>query len=139
MRVFDHISLIYDGRCLFCIRSLKVFKAIDVKGVLRFYDAHNAESIMDTFPELSRADFDNAMFAVTQDRTVYRGYFAFKRLIWSSPVAWLLIPFFYFPGSTSLGLRVYAWVARNRQTFGCQSDSCVLPSLVEEKLLKDNK
>ena len=133
------LYLIYDGQCLFCIRSLKLFRAIDVKEVLQFYDAHYTGTIADRFPELAEADFDNAMFAVTEDRQVFRGYYAFNRIVWSSPLTWVLIPFFYFPGSTWPGLRIYAWVARNRRKFGCRSESCVLPSLLEEKSLEDRK
>jgi len=137
MNTNNTIHLIYDGQCLFCIRSLKIFRAVDVKDVLRFYDAHNIALMEEKFPELSHADFDNAMFAVTEDRQVFRGFFAFRRMIWSSPLTWVLVPLFYFPGAGWLGSCLYAWVARNRLKFGCRSESCVLPSLLEEKQWKD--
>ena len=79
------------------------------------------------FPELAGADFENAMFVVAPDRRVCRGFFAFRRILWESPLMWPLLLLFYFPGSGLVGPRVYAWVAKNRRSFGCESDVCELP------------
>ena len=132
MSVFEPVHIIYDGQCLFCIRSLKLFRAVDFMHVFYYYDAHDENRISMTFPELRDADFDNAMFAVTESWEVSRGFFAFRRMIWGSPLTWLLIPIFYFPGAVFVGTRVYAWVAKNRLKFGCRSDACTLPSLSRE-------
>lgn len=129
MSLFEPLHVIYDGQCLFCIRSLKLFCAVDFMHVFSFYDAHDKSRISVTFPELRDADFDNAMFVVTESREVSRGFFAFRRMIWGSPLTWLLIPIFYFPGAGFVGTGVYAWVAKNRLKFGCRSDACTLPSL----------
>ena len=125
----EAIHVIYDGQCLFCIRSLRLFRAADVLRVFQFHDAHDENIIASKFPELRGADFDHAMFVVTASRAVYRGFFAFRRMIWGSPLTWLLIPLFYFPGASYLGTRVYTWVAKNRLKFGCRSDACERPSL----------
>lgn len=77
---------------------------------------------------LASADFENAMFAVTPAGDVDRGYFAFKRVLRSLPLAWPLLPLFYVPGSSLIGPRVYAWVARNRRKFGCETEVCEVPS-----------
>ena len=76
---------------------------------------------------LAAADFDNAMFVVTPSGEVHRGYFAFKRLLRGMPLAWPLLPFFYIPGSSFIGPRLYGWVARNRKKFGCATDVCDVP------------
>ena len=121
------LDIIYDGRCGFCVRSLKVCRALDVRRALRYHDANARQQIAARFPELGGADFDNAMFAVAPDRSVTRGFFAFRRILWESPLMWPLIPLFYVPGAGVIGPRVYAWVARNRHRFGCESDVCELP------------
>jgi len=121
------LDIIYDGRCGFCVRSLKVCRALDLRRALRYHDANARQQIAARFPELGRADFENAMFAVAPDRSVTRGFFAFRRILWESPLMWPLIPVFYFPGAAVIGPRVYAWVARNRRRFGCESDVCELP------------
>jgi len=121
------LDVIYDGQCGFCIRSLKVCRALDIRGALRYHDANARGQINASFPELAGADFEHAMFAVAPDRRVTRGFFAFRRILWESPLMWLLIPLFYLPGSGIVGPRVYAWVARNRRRFGCESEVCELP------------
>jgi predicted DCC family thiol-disulfide oxidoreductase YuxK len=121
------LDVIYDGQCGFCVRSLKVCRALDVRHAFRFHDANVRPRIFASFPELASADFANAMFAVAPDRTVTRGFFAFRRMIWESPLMWPLMLLFYLPGAGILGPRVYAWVARNRRRFGCESEVCDMP------------
>jgi predicted DCC family thiol-disulfide oxidoreductase YuxK len=100
------LHVIYDGQCGFCVRSLKVCRALDVRGALRFHDANARAQIDASFPELAAADFENAMFAVAPDRSVTRGFFAFRRILWESPLMWPLIPLSYLPGSGVNGSRV---------------------------------
>ncbi|HYY56363.1 MAG TPA: DUF393 domain-containing protein [Pyrinomonadaceae bacterium] len=121
------LNIIYDGQCGFCIRALKVVRALDVRGALRFYDSHRRETF-ERFPVLQGADVDEAMFTVVEGEPPHRGFFAFRRLLWSSPLTWALIPLFYFPGASFFGTRLYAWVAENRSRFGCGSEVCALPS-----------
>jgi predicted DCC family thiol-disulfide oxidoreductase YuxK len=128
------LHVIYDGRCGFCIRSLKVCRALDVRGALRYHDANARRQVLDAFPELSNADFEHAMFAVSENRRVTRGFFAFRRILRESPLMWPLLPLFYLPGSGIIGPRVYAWVARNRHRFGCESEVCDLPSAGRDPL-----
>jgi len=126
------LHVIYDGRCGFCVRALMVCRTLDVRGGLRFYDANAQMKIHSEFPELRDADFDNAMFAVDLDRSVTRGFFAFRRVLWESPLMWPLLPLFYFPGMRWIGPRVYAWVAKNRRLFGCATDVCDLSASPRE-------
>jgi predicted DCC family thiol-disulfide oxidoreductase YuxK len=121
------LHVIYDGQCGFCIRSLKVCRALDVRGALQFHDANMRKEVLVLFPELGQADFENAMFAVAPDRSVTRGFFAFRRIVWESPLMWPLLPVFYFPGARWIGPKMYAWVARNRRRLGCATDVCELP------------
>jgi predicted DCC family thiol-disulfide oxidoreductase YuxK len=122
------LNVIYDGKCGFCIRSLRVVKAFDLNGALHFYDANQAQTL-EQFPVLRGADLSEAMFTVVEGEAPYRGFFAFRRLLWSSPVMWGLLPLFYFPGAAFFGPRVYAWVARNRSSFGCETEVCAVPRL----------
>jgi predicted DCC family thiol-disulfide oxidoreductase YuxK len=128
------LHVIYDGQCGFCVRSLKVCRTLDARGALHFHDANLRPQVYERFPELSGADFENAMFAVAPDRSVTRGFFAFRRILWESPLMWPFLPLFYFPGSSVVGPRVYAWIARNRRRFGCESDVCEMPPAVRDRL-----
>jgi predicted DCC family thiol-disulfide oxidoreductase YuxK len=121
------IDIIFDGQCRFCIRSLRVVRALDIRAALRFHDANRGETL-EFFPELRGAALSEAMYARVEGEPPHRGFYAFRRLLWSSPLMWPLIPLFYFPGVSFPGERVYAWVARNRKNLGCESNLCPLPA-----------
>lgn len=123
---FTPVDIVYDGHCGFCMHSLKIVRALDLFGVLRFYDSHDPETYR-LFPQLLAANLDEAMYALADGEPPYQGFFSFRRLIWSSPLTWLLIPVFYFPGAGFFGPRIYSWVARNRSRFGCRTEVCDLP------------
>jgi predicted DCC family thiol-disulfide oxidoreductase YuxK len=124
----ETVSIVYDGNCGFCRRSLLALRRLDARGAMVLYDSHDSETVAAKFPMLAGADFDNAMFAVTSDGRVFRGYFAFKQLLRKLPLAWPLLPVFYLPGVDRIGPSAYAWVARNRRRLGCESEVCELPA-----------
>jgi predicted DCC family thiol-disulfide oxidoreductase YuxK len=119
------VEIVYDGHCGFCRRSLKIVSALDLFRALRFHDSHDPATYR-LFPQLLEAKLDEAMYALVDGEPAYQGFFAFRRLIWSSPLTWLLIPVFYFPGASRFGPRIYSWVARNRFRFGCSTENCEL-------------
>jgi predicted DCC family thiol-disulfide oxidoreductase YuxK len=121
------LHIIYDGHCAFCMRALNIVSKLDVRGALSFHDSHHSETF-EQFPMLQEADVNDAMYAISEGEPPHRGFYAFRRLLWTSPLTWALLPLFYFPGMSFLGTRAYAWVARNRTRFGCRSDSCSLPA-----------
>ena len=131
--MFSAVNLVYDGHCGFCRRSVRVLERLDVMHAVRAYDAHDRETVHARFPALDDADLADAMYAVDAEGHVYRGFFAFRRVIRSSPLMWPLLPIFYFPGASLIGPRVYAWVARNRQSFGCETDVCDMPPPSERR------
>lgn len=124
----EPIAIVFDGDCGFCTRSLRALQRIDRKGVMRLHDSHESALIASKFPMLTGADFDNAMFAVTADGRVFRGYFAFKELLRKLPAGWPLRLLSTLPGADLLGPRIYAWVSGNRRRFGCDSTGCALPA-----------
>jgi predicted DCC family thiol-disulfide oxidoreductase YuxK len=120
------VSVVYDGRCRFCLRSLTLCMRLARRPVFRLYDANDREAVGARFPMLAGAGFDDAMFVVTDRGEVFRGFFAFRRMMWESPWLYPLLPLFYAPGASLVGPRVYSWVARNRGSFGCAA-ACELP------------
>jgi predicted DCC family thiol-disulfide oxidoreductase YuxK len=120
----DGVDVIYDGQCGFCVRLMRMCRAVDVRRVLRFHDANTRAEVHARFPALAGADFDNAMFVVTASGRVYRGFFACRRIAAGVPPMWPLLPLLHLPGAGWIGPKVYAWIAGNRHRFGCQSDVC---------------
>jgi len=117
------VVMVYDGACAFCVRSLRLFRAFDLFGRLQFFDGSDAQRALAAFPELAGADLASAMYAVADGRS-YRGFDAFRRAMWVSPILAALAPLMYLPGIRPLGMRIYGWVARNRHAFGCSSGAC---------------
>src|ERR1700758_1529106 len=132
------LSIIYDGQCGFCIRILNLFRRVDLKSALAFYDSH-LRTTLERFPQLRHADLADAMYTIAEDEAPYQGFYSFRRILWVSPLMWPMLPLFYFPGVSFLGERIYAWVARNRKNFGCASSSCELPAATSEAGTRHNK
>ena len=117
-------DIIFDGDCRFCRLVLRLLWSVDVWHRMRLHDASHRDELLSAFPDFTDADLDDAVYVVTRSRRVYRGFFAFRHLIWQSPFTWPLLALFYFPGATIVGPRVYAQVARNRRRLGCETDAC---------------
>jgi predicted DCC family thiol-disulfide oxidoreductase YuxK len=116
------IAVVYDGLCTFCIRSLRVARALDVRNKLEFYDANERQQVLAAFPSLTSVDLDAAMYAVDNRGRVYAGFYAFRRIAWTTPLAWWLLPVLYFPGVSVVGVKAYALIAENRNRMGCRVD-----------------
>jgi predicted DCC family thiol-disulfide oxidoreductase YuxK len=117
------IDIVYDGQCGFCVRALAHVRRMARRDVFRLHDANDREAVRNRFPALAGADTDEAMFAVAPDGEVFRGFFAFRRMLWASPWLYPLLILFYAPGAALLGPRIYAWVARHRRNLGCAVDA----------------
>jgi predicted DCC family thiol-disulfide oxidoreductase YuxK len=105
------LRVVYDGECLFCMRTLLAFKKADQTGGLHFVSSGQLAG----YPDLPASlDYDKAMYVFDETGRAHRGYHGFCALmeyfvplrpligaLRSRPVAWI-------------GERAYAWVARNR-------------------------
>jgi predicted DCC family thiol-disulfide oxidoreductase YuxK len=118
------IDIVYDGQCGFCVKALRLVRRLARRSAFRFHDANDSEMIQARFPMLAGSDTELAMFAVTEDGLVFRGFFAFRRMLWASPWLVPLLLLFYAPGAGFLGPRIYAWIARRRRSFGCAAPVC---------------
>ncbi len=126
------LTLVYDGECGFCIRSLAWVRAADRAGQLEYVPSQDPQ-VRTRFPMLATADFDHAMYAVSDTGEVYRGFFAFRRIALALPRLRVLAPIFYFPGASIVGPRVYAWVDRYRKKGGCGGTHCELTPAAEPR------
>ena len=115
MILLGRITLLYDGECGFCRKSLDVLAAFDYLRAIELIDANDRALVAARFPELPPLDFDSAMYAVDSRGAIYSGFDAFRAALWSSPVLALLAWTWYLPGVRAAGTRVYARVARTRR------------------------
>jgi glycosyltransferase 2 family protein len=113
------LAVIYDAGCGFCIRALALLRRASPAGRFTFHDGNDQAAIAGAFPVLAGAATDEAMFVVAPNGEVFRGFFAVRRIVWATPRLRILLPFFYIPGASLVGPRLYARVARHRQRVGC--------------------
>jgi predicted DCC family thiol-disulfide oxidoreductase YuxK len=92
-------TVLYDGRCPLCRRSVALLKRLDWLGRLRYADARDPAALG-----------------------------AVRRLAWQLPALWPAAPLLYLPGVPQLGQRLYLWVAKNRfHLVPCHDGECQVP------------
>ncbi len=105
-------TLIYDGECGFCRRSVAVLRRWDREhrlALVPFQDHARVAAFGITLPALAAA-----MHLVLPDGRVLAGAEAAPEILRLLPGRrWLAWPF-TLPGAMPLARRVYAWVARRR-------------------------
>lgn len=121
------IDIVYDAQCRFCVRSLGWVRSLARREAFRLHDANDRATVLTRFPALSGADVDEAMFAITPEGEVLRGFFAFRRMMWASPWLYPFLLLFYAPAARLIGPRIYSLIARHRRRLGCSVGACELP------------
>jgi len=90
-RFAKNLGIIYDGQCAFCIRTLKVLKKWDVYNALVFYDFYDEGIMREKFPMVNSKDAEEAMLVVSSEGMDFKGFYAFRRLVWKVPRLWALL------------------------------------------------
>ena len=120
-------TLVYDGYCPLCIRTMTQLDVLDGARRLRYVDLERETArARELLPGVSLDDMREEMAVVTPDGRVLRGFFAFREISRRLPVLWPLVPVMFAPGSAWVGTRVYTWVAANRARRLCDGDGCVV-------------
>ena len=115
----EPVVVVYDTECYFCVRSLYIFKALDLNGSVAFRSPDEVAYDETT----AQADFNEAMFLFRGDAS-YRGYYAFAELLAHYriffPFAWIMRR----TPVAKVGERIYSFVAaRRKEVFACKIDS----------------
>lgn len=120
-------TLVYDGYCPLCVRTMTQLDALDGGRVLSYVDLEReTERARELMPGVSLEIMREEMAVVTPERKVLRGFSAFREISRRLPVMWVLVPAMFAPGAKWVGTRVYAWVAANRARRLCDGDACVV-------------
>ena len=119
-------TVLYDGQCAFCRKSVSLLKKLDWFHSLRYQDGRDVDSLPTTRPPLDPQRLIEEMHLVPPAGSpVYAGFQAFRWMAWRFPAFWLLAPFLYLPGVPWLGNRVYLWIAKNRfKLVPCKNGVC---------------
>lgn len=83
------LDIIYDAQCRFCLRSLRLLEWLAGRRLFDLHNGNDSDLTQWKFPALAGADTNDAIFAVTPRREIFRGFFAFRRILWESPHLYL--------------------------------------------------
>lgn len=109
-RRFGKMEMIYDGRCGFCVRSMRWFLAFDELGQIRIRNFRT-----DPSPVVSDDKVEKALYVVLPDGRAMPGFEAYRYVVLRVPGMWWQVPFFYVPVLSRLfGHPIYNWIAANR-------------------------
>jgi predicted DCC family thiol-disulfide oxidoreductase YuxK len=116
------MELVYDGRCGFCVRSLRWLLAFDGLGQIAAHDFRTTPTlaIPDTLP-------DHVLFLILPDGRTLPGFEALRHVAVRVPGLWWLIPLVYVPMvSRRCAQLIHDWVTANRSRVAAEELS-VLP------------
>ena len=119
-------TVIVDGECGFCQRSIKWGKRLDWLHRMD-WRARLEPGLQETFPQLSGEETQRRMVSIRKDGKTYGGFFAVRDIMVHLPLTFVPALVLYVPGVSLLGVPVYTWTAKNRHHFGGKSEhSCSL-------------
>jgi predicted DCC family thiol-disulfide oxidoreductase YuxK len=124
-RALDRWTLIFDGDCAFCRRSIELLRRWDKDGRLSFVPFQDSGALA-TLPKIPRAELEEAMHLVAPDRGVLKGALALPAILRLVPGGGPLALLCRVPGVPGLLARVYRQIARSRHRLGCGSSTCTL-------------
>jgi predicted DCC family thiol-disulfide oxidoreductase YuxK len=108
--------LLYDGSCGFCKMCVRMLKIMDLFAVLEYRNFYDYLDGPQPLPAgLTNDDVLKRMQLVERGAHAYGGYTVFRRICWSMPMMYPLIPVIFFPGMGIIGPFLYGLVAKNRK------------------------
>jgi predicted DCC family thiol-disulfide oxidoreductase YuxK len=119
------LTVLFDGGCPLCRRSVRVLQAIDSFHKLRFADATDAQSRERIAPGLTEAAVLVEMYVVDGRGRRYAGYDGYLQLARVVPLMWPFRLVGGLPGIRQLGHAIYRRIAAKRLRRGrCTDELC---------------
>ena len=124
MTMNHRISILYDGRCGLCTRTMHFLRRLDWLHALETIDYHDDGERNRVAPELPFEQLNRALHIKLPDGSTRTGFSAFRRLAWRIPLLLPLAPFLYLPGAKIIGDKVYEEISARRKK--CTHEECAL-------------
>ncbi len=123
-------TVVYDGYCSLCIRSMTVLDYLDTHARIEPMDLERDWNLVrERAPSLTRAEARHAMHVLTPDGRQVKGFHAARELTRALPALWPLAPITHLPGSGTVGPWIYRSVAgRRSRNAPCGTDGCAVAS-----------
>ncbi|MBI3330934.1 MAG: DUF393 domain-containing protein [Candidatus Omnitrophica bacterium] len=120
--------LLYDGRCGFCLESVRRLRVLDLFGWVDPLDFHAQPDLSRLAPALTPERCRSEMVLLEPNGRLSGGFEAFARMTRRLPLLWGLAPLVHLPGANWVGTRLYRWVAAHRYLFhrnpSCAANQC---------------
>jgi predicted DCC family thiol-disulfide oxidoreductase YuxK len=127
-------AVLYDGMCVLCVNSVRLWRRLDWRKRLEFIDVQDWDRVQGRFPQVERSAALGAIHVIAPDGALYTGYEGVRHMARYAPLLAWLTPILHMPPIAWLGRRIYGWIARRRYAinrwFGrpvCE-DACRPPS-----------
>lgn len=121
------MTVLYDGHCSFCRRTIGFLKVFDVLSRIHYVDLHSGISAqIRRSVNLSEQDLMTDMHAIVGAKIV-KGFEAYRHIAGRVPLLWVVYPWTYIPVFYKAGEKVYGKVARHR--------TCKLPTRKSAKIV----
>lgn len=117
------IVVLFDGVCSLCTRSMFLVLILDSLQRTRAVNFRDATTKAKYAADVSEVDLDRAMHIKLPSSTYYKGFDAFRVLVWHLPVLRIFTPLLYLPGIPPIGRLVYKKIADSRNT--CADGVCL--------------
>ena len=133
------VQVLYDGSCPLCRRTVRILGGLDLFSRLEFLDFRRLD--LDDYNrrmglQLSPAALEEEMAVVARGQRYY-GFYAYRRLALELPAFWLLAPWLFVPGISSLGVWAYQSVASRRLTFLRCDSTCSMEAMEKPMSVAD--
>jgi len=123
--LLDADVVIYDGKCVFCRKSIGMLDAWVSKDQLCYVSLHDSW-VAENVPDLTYDDMMKQMYLIARsDGSKHAGAEAIRYLSTRSWKLWIAAPFLHFPFSMPLWQWMYQQVAKRRYLIaGKDDDAC---------------
>ena len=123
--LLPRLTVLFDGACPLCRRTVAALRALDWLGRLRFEDATDAATRERFAPGLTEAAVLVEMYVVDPGGARHAGYDGYLWIARVVPLMWPLALAGPLPGIRHLGDAIYRLVAAGRVRRGrCTDDLC---------------
>ena len=119
-------TVFYDGKCVLCRETKRIFERLDWFKQTKWTSIQEVEKACD-YPFLDKKEIKEQMHVVSPSGTIYKGFFAVRKLALLFPLTSVLGLVAYIPFLHYFGVPIYKYIATNRHKFlkaKCEDGSC---------------
>jgi predicted DCC family thiol-disulfide oxidoreductase YuxK len=123
------LTVLFDGGCPLCRRTVRLLRRLDWLNRLRFVDATDPDARARVAPGLTEAEIMVEMYVVDEQGARYPGFEGYLQIARVVPVMWPFGAIGRMPGVRTLGHAVYRRIAAARVRRGRCTDDLCTPAL----------